>query len=173
MAWTAPFMASSAAGGTPPGSMTTSGRSAAVAMPPRQKSRHATGERIGSLFACYNPGRKRAVVLRQCGDLGRNLQGNIAIDVCHLAVRLGRHGGVAGVGLCADAHFKRQRAQPDLVVFGRHVAPAVLAENRLNMPAIGAYVCRHIFDNAQYRNNYLSVPAQATVCRGPGPGLRR
>src|SRR5690606_10328686 len=175
MASTAPLMAASAAGGTPPGSMTTSGREAAHVTEdmPSKAASHTRRDTMKSAFAGDHRGREGGTVFRQNRHVGSQGARNGMVRTRHFAIGFRHHGGATGIGLAAYAHLQRQRTQPWHMVLRRHVAAPMFTENMFGVTAIRADVDRHILDYAQYRHVHLLEHAQPAPRIGKGKILGR
>src|SRR5699024_7125238 len=138
---TASLIVFSAAGGTPPGSITTSGSAPTPCATPTAHSRPARIRRIEYLnFARDDFGGKCRRVLGLKSHIGSHLQSDLAVQACGLAIRVRRNGRIPRVGLCTDTQLQRQSPQPGLVIFCGHIATTVLAKDGLHMPALAAHM---------------------------------
>src|SRR5262245_32746337 len=94
---------------------------------------------------------------RQCGsgEPCRSPAREIDIRLSERALRLRHHGGLAAVGLLADADIERELGeQVDLVLLS-HSAPAARAEDVFLVAAFRTDMRAHVLDDAEHGHSHL------------------
>src|SRR3954469_20282226 len=86
-----------------------------------------------------------AMVFGEFRDTGSDLAGDLPINLCRTAVRIGNHGRLAGICLFANFDIERKPAQHIDVVILAHARRPALPKDMLLVTAAGAYMNAHVF----------------------------